>query len=64
MEAEGEWICGDIGEVCTFNRLTDYTDPNLRADILNRFSVFVNKFKDHPALLFWAIGNENNFSFQ
>ncbi|MCA9399539.1 MAG: hypothetical protein KC618_07310, partial [Candidatus Omnitrophica bacterium] len=58
---EGFWSCGVNGPVYTRN--TNFSDPNLRADILNRFALFINDFKDHPAILFWAIGNENNLTF-
>ena len=39
----------------------DYTDTNVKEDILRRFGDFVREFKGHPAILFWAIGNENNY---
>ncbi|GEM_PF-4716379 len=39
----------------------DYTDPDVKDAILRRFGDFVREFKDHPAILFWAIGNENNY---
>ncbi len=40
-------------------------DPNYLTDrntIINNFGQYVQNFKDHPAILFWAIGNENNYS--
>jgi len=33
----------------------------VRKDNIDRFVRYVKTFKDHPALLFWAIGNENNY---
>jgi hypothetical protein len=42
---------------------TDYTNPAIRQDLKNRFVTFVNTFKNHPAILFWVIGNENDFAF-
>jgi hypothetical protein len=38
----------------------DLTDSSVRQDYIDRFGEYVSKFKDHPAILFWAIGNENN----
>lgn len=38
----------------------DFTNPSARDDLLIRFEAYVNTFKNHPAILFWAIGNENN----
>ncbi len=32
-----------------------------RADLIARFTSYVNAFKNHQAILFWAIGNENNY---
>ncbi len=32
-----------------------------RQDIINNFVAFVNNFKGNRAVLFWAIGNENNY---
>jgi hypothetical protein len=31
-----------------------------RTNIVFKFKAYVEQFKDHPAILFWAIGNENN----
>jgi len=39
----------------------DYTDPAIRQDFIEDFKDYVNDFKDHPAILSWCIGNENNF---
>ena len=44
-------------------QLTDFTNPAVRNDILTRFSTYVQTFKNYPAILFWAIGNEENLSF-
>jgi len=58
---EGSWEC--IEDESIFNREIDFTDQDVRNDILGRFLEYVADFKDHPAILFWAIGNENNLSF-
>jgi phosphodiesterase/alkaline phosphatase D-like protein len=39
----------------------DITSPSARLEIINRFKAFVTAFKDRPEILFWAIGNENNY---
>ena len=66
----GFWI-DTPGPWCEGSNLVYYPpaflDPanpyyNIERDIIIlRFKAFVEEFKDHPAILFWAIGNENNF---
>jgi hypothetical protein len=41
----------------------DYRDPAIRQKYKNNFSAYVTKFKDHPAVLVWALGNENNLGY-
>lgn len=36
----------------------DYNDETAVLNQLNRFKIVVQKYKDHPALLMWGIGNE------
>ncbi|MBU2540432.1 MAG: hypothetical protein KJ593_00870 [Candidatus Omnitrophica bacterium] len=62
----GFWIqtqqprCED-GKVI-YDELAFLTEGSLEQDdLLSRFRAYVNKFKWDPAILFWAIGNENNF---
>jgi len=40
----------------------DITNPVISNDILTRFETYVSTFKNRPEILFWAIGNENNYS--
>jgi len=40
----------------------DYRDPDVRQDLENAFRAYVLLFKDHPAVLAWGIGNENNLA--
>lgn len=45
--------------------LLDPTDPQYtfqRVNLVFKFKAYVEAFKDHPAILFWAIGNENNIN--
>ncbi|MBI4491591.1 MAG: hypothetical protein HY690_02225 [Chloroflexi bacterium] len=36
----------------------DYTDPSLRADLTRRVLAWVARYRDHPALRMWGLGNE------
>lgn len=42
----------------------DYSDPNTITYYKNRITDYVNQFKNHPAVLAWAIGNENNLHYK
>lgn len=41
----------------------DYADPATTAAIESDFRALVHQFKDHPAVLAWGIGNENNLAY-
>ncbi len=41
----------------------DYADPATIAALEADFADYVNQFKDHPAVLAWGIGNENNLAY-
>jgi hypothetical protein len=41
----------------------DYSDPATAAFIEADFRDYVIQFKDHPAVLAWGIGNENNLAY-
>ncbi len=59
----GFWV-STSGSECVNDQMVynvpDFTDPMIRSDYKSRFVTYVNTFKNHPAVLFWAIGNENN----
>ncbi len=40
------------------NPVNDYADPAVRQKQLDRLRADVLKYRDHPALLIWALGNE------
>ena len=63
MPWPGSWQCDQNASAARYQISVDFNDPYLRSDIINRFRAYVLEFKDHPALLFWAIGNENNLGF-
>lgn len=41
----------------------DYSDPCIIERYTEDMNEYVNRFKDHPAVLMWAIGNENNLHY-
>ena len=42
----------------------DYGDPANILQLQNDFAAYANRFKDHPAVLAWGIGNENNLAYE
>ncbi|MDP3785942.1 MAG: glycoside hydrolase family 2 TIM barrel-domain containing protein [Candidatus Omnitrophota bacterium] len=42
----------------------EFSDPENRIRIINQFKDYVSVYKDHPAILFWAIGNEDNYHYK
>lgn len=51
----GFWVPQDPG--------INYAHPGTAAAIETEFRALVNQFKNHPALLGWGIGNENNLTY-
>lgn len=41
----------------------NYADPATIQSYANKMTTYVNRFKNHPAVLGWAIGNENNLHY-
>lgn len=41
----------------------DYSDPATISYYVSEMTNYVNQFKNHPAVLAWAIGNENNLHY-
>ncbi|GAB1448032.1 MAG: hypothetical protein L6Q78_01930 [Bacteroidia bacterium] len=41
----------------------DYSDPIACQDQLEQFKSVVNRFKNHPALLLWGVGNEMDLEY-
>ena len=52
----GEWT---IGSGATWEKGTDFTDPQQRKNLLTGIRVMVEEHKDEPYTLMWLIGNEN-----
>lgn len=45
----------------TWEKGTDYTDPQQQAHILQVLKDMVIQYKDEPYILCWVLGNENNY---
>lgn len=41
-----------------FDPRLDYADPQIQIDLRERLRVWVERYKTHPALRLWGIGNE------
>jgi len=40
---------------------TEYNNPRVRAQIIGEITAMIDEFKDTPGVLFWLLGNENNY---
>ncbi len=43
------------------NNSLDLAEPSVRKGIIEEFKDYVGRYKDKPAVLMWAIGNEQNY---
>ena len=43
---------------------TDYSDPRVRAQIIAEIEGVVRELNDTPGVLFWLLGNENNYGLE
>jgi beta-glucuronidase len=50
-----------IGSGASWYEGTDYSNPTHKENMLNSVKEMVNEFKDEPYILFWLLGNENNY---
>lgn len=50
-----------VGSGATWYEGTDYANPEHQKNMLASIKAMVNKFKDEPCVLFWLLGNENNY---
>ncbi|MEA3305459.1 MAG: discoidin domain-containing protein, partial [Candidatus Omnitrophota bacterium] len=42
----------------------DYSNPLVKKNIIDEFKIYVSAYKNHPAVLMWAIGNEQNYWYK
>ncbi len=50
-----------IGSGASWEEGTDYTDKKQRENMKRHVKEMVEEFKDEPYILFWLLGNENNY---
>ena len=50
-----------VGSGASWYEGTDYTNPEHRKNMLESVKKMVEEFKDEPYVLFWMLGNENNY---
>jgi beta-glucuronidase len=50
-----------IGSDADWNTGTDYRDPEQQKHMLASVRQMVEEYKDEPYILFWVLGNENNY---
>lgn len=51
-----------VGFTVSINKM--YGDFDRRKAVLDSWSVFISKYKDHPAILMWLFGNELDFGLE
>ncbi len=50
-----------VGSGADWNAGTDYTDPSQQQKMLDSVKEMVNLYKDEPYIIYWVLGNENNY---
>ncbi len=50
-----------VGSGASWEEGTDYSNPQQRAKMIEGVKKMVMEFKDEPYVLFWVLGNENNY---
>ncbi|UCB56792.1 MAG: hypothetical protein JSV30_06265 [Candidatus Omnitrophota bacterium] len=50
-----------LGSGATWYEGTDYANPEHQKNMLDSVEKMVNEFKNEPWVLFWLLGNENNY---
>jgi beta-glucuronidase len=50
-----------VGSGASWYEGTDYSNPEHRKNMLESVRKMVEEFKDEPYVLFWMLGNENNY---
>ncbi len=62
LDHPGDWVCSNNGQgPWVYNQNVSYAPGSAdRARMKQKFAQYVQQFKNHPAILFWAIGNEEN----
>jgi beta-glucuronidase len=50
-----------VGSGADWYEGTDYEDPEHRKNMMESVRSMVEEFKDEPYILFWMLGNENNY---
>jgi len=48
----------------TYYQNTNYSDPAARAQLLGEMKALVEQYRGVPGMLFWLLGNENNYGLE
>ena len=51
-----------MGSGAEWYRGTDYSDPAQQDKMLESIKAMVDEYKDEPYIVFWVLGNENNYA--
>ncbi|MFC2149180.1 glycoside hydrolase family 2 TIM barrel-domain containing protein [Candidatus Auribacterota bacterium] len=64
MDSAAKWGIKVIAGFKSYSDKDELSDPVIKKAIKKKFRTYVKKYHAHPALLFWAVGNEDNYHYK